>query len=281
MPKISITAMNADVQIQDDFPSEGLLAVNIDKDESKDVELSWGQLQRIEDQLSSLESLGYITYTVSVSSVLDARTQVGEVAGQPLLDYTSVAIVSAGSGTTDVVANGVNLLAGAAFAEVTLGDVAVPNDTMRIRALIPGTDANEYSIEIIDVDAANLAVSVVGNVITVNFGGDSGATIDVDAVIAAINAEATAKLMVLAERGTDGDGSGITVVTAETLLTGGLGSGIALTMGGDDCIITAIDETTGATTFNSPVLTAGADDGLVLAYWTNGKLATAPFTATT
>lgn len=277
MPKISITAVNANVQIQDDFPAEGALVMDVQSGETRHYEISWGQLQRVEDQLSAFELKGFLTYVVT-SSTLDPRAQEGDLEGLPLIDYLSANEVSTASGVTGVVMEGVNLLGDATFAETNVGDTTDVDASLRVRALIPGVDANAYSVVVVDSAGGGLAVTVSTNQIEVDLG---GATSTAEAVRDAINAESTAKLMVLAAFYSTGDGSAnFTQLQADTSLTGGTGSGVIVTCAGEDATITAIDETTGAITWSIGAITAAALASAMVALRSNGKLSSVTMTVT-
>lgn len=235
MPKLTITALASDVNIQDPYPAEGQLSLKIGAGQTKTLDfIHWAQFQRIGPQLAALEAALKLEYQVSVSP-LDSRPQESDLEGLPNIDYLDQASVAV-AGQVGLKLYGPVLEGyGQEFATLDLGDGSDPNAVVTVRALLPGYDGNKYSVEVVDTGGGGLAVSVAADKITVDQGGSAS---DATAVTGAINAHATAKTMVFCTAG--GTGGGTVAVQAEANLADGVGSGIALTCGGFPCTITAI-----------------------------------------
>jgi len=235
MPKLTITALNSDVSIQDPFPAEGQLSVRILAGTSHVMDyVHWAQFQRIAAQLVALEAAGKLEYAVEASD-LDSRAQEADLEGLPNIDYIDTPTVAV-AGQVGIkmygpVIEGFQQL----FAELDLGDGSDPNAVVSVRALLPGYDGNKYEVEVVDTGGGGLTIAVAADKITVDQGGSGS---DAGTVAGAINADATAKTMVFCAAG--GTGLGVVAVQALANLEGGVGSGITLTCGGFPCTITAI-----------------------------------------
>lgn len=125
-------------------------------------------------------------------------------------------------------------------------------------AIKPGTVGNSTTIEI--VTGGGLVVSVIGTAILVTLGG-AGSTCT--AIVAAINAHAAALLLVEA---TVFAGGGVSFVDAAgpTPLAGGLGSGVALALGGTACPISEYSATSITCDFDAGISVTGATVALEL-----------------
>ena len=108
----------------------------------------------------------------------------------------------------------------AAPATLTTTAVVNANDQVDFVAVSSGTGGN--SIRITFVDTGSLSISVASNDITVNV--DAGVTTAAQ-VVAAVNADSSAKALVRAFVGWRGDGSGAVGAFGLTNLTGGIASG--------------------------------------------------------
>ncbi len=270
MPKLTITALSSDVNVQDPYPSEGQLAIRVKAGTTSVLDyIHFAQLQRMSPQLVALEAAAKIEYSIEVSDQ-DSRAQEADLEGLPNIDYIDSPTIAV-AGQTGIkmfgpVIEGYKQL----FATLDLGDrVAAINSAIAIRSLLPGYDGNKYSVEVVDSGSGGLAVSVTLDKVSVNLG---GATSDGTTVTAAINAEATAKTMVFATA--LGTGAGTVVVQAEASLEGGLGSGILITCGGFPCVITAIvTGTPTEITFDVPALSPiVATDIMSLQLRSNAKM---------
>ncbi|MEA1899922.1 MAG: flagellar hook-basal body complex protein [Thermodesulfobacteriota bacterium] len=110
-----------------------------------------------------------------------------------------------------------NLISGGGAAALTV-DEGTANLAITYTALTGGTAGNDISIEYKDsAGTGGLAVSVVGDAITVDFDGDTPTASE---VATAINTNADAASLVSATA--DGDGSGLVAVTALANLTNGV-----------------------------------------------------------
>lgn len=105
--------------------------------------------------------------------------------------------------------------AGAAKASYTHGS---SNQQIVFEAVAAGTGGNSITVEIIN--NASLSVSTTGNAVTINA---DVAAHSVNAVIAAIYADATTKALINATDGA-GDGTGLITALTSTALTGGTDS---------------------------------------------------------
>lgn len=235
MPKLTITALTSDVNVQDPYPSEGQLALRVLAGTTSILEyIHFAQLQRMSPQLVALETARKIEYAIEVSDQ-DSRAQEADLEGLPNIDYIDSPTVAV-AGQVGIkmygpVIEGFRQL----FAELDLGDGSDPNAVVGVRSLLPGYDGNKYEVEIVDDGISGFSVSVAADKITVELG---GTTQTATAVTGAINAEATAKTMVFCTAG--GTGASNVAVQALANLAGGVGSGILLTCGGFACTITAI-----------------------------------------
>lgn len=235
MPKLTITALTNDVNIQDPYPAEGQLSLKVAAGQTKTIDfIHWAQFQRIGPQLEALESARKLEYQVSVSP-LDSRPQESDLEGLPNIDYLEAASIAV-AGASGVKMHGPILEGyGQEFATLDLGDGSDPNAVVTVRALLPGYDGNKYSVEVVDTGGGGLAISVAADKITVDQGGSGS---DATTVAGAINGHGTASTMVFCTAG--GTGGGTVALQDETNLTGGIGSGVTLTCGGFPCTITAI-----------------------------------------
>lgn len=236
MPKLTITALNSDVNIQDPYPAEGQFSLKVAAGQTKTVDfLHWAQFQRIGPQLATLEAAHKLTYHVGVSP-LDSRPQEADLEGLPNIDYLDQPTIAV-AGQVGLKLYGPKLEGyGQIFATLDLGNRAIDIDAVvEVRALLPGYDGNKYSVEVVDTGGGGLTVAVAVDKITVDQGGSGS---DATTVAAAINAHVTAKTMVFCS--VPGTGANVVAVKTETNLAGGVGSGVTLTCGGFPCTITAI-----------------------------------------
>jgi hypothetical protein len=251
MPKLTITALNSDVSIQDPFPSEGQLSIRILAGTTSVLEyVHFAQLQRISSTLVALEALEKIEYSIEASDQ-DSRAQEADLQGLPNIDFIDSPTIAV-AGQTGIKMSGPAIEGFLQlFATLDLGDGSDPNAVVGVRSLLPGYEGNKYEVEVVDDGSSGFSVAVAADKITVELG---GTTQTATAVAAAINAEATAKTMVFCTAG--GTGASNVALQALANLAGGVGEGILLTCGGFACTITAI--TVGPVTeivFDVPALT--------------------------
>jgi hypothetical protein len=214
-----------------------------------DFEVTADLVQRLAPQLRSLEeqpildSVGNVLVGLRWSIIADGaddRAQPEGLQGLPTLNEYQAANYSSGTPGTDKVATGTNLLGNQVKATAQLFSGTKRLD---LEAVVPGAPGNGISCEII-TPSATLDVSVSGTKITVR-PASGGST--VSAIAAAINAHASAKLLVQATEGVAGT---VTAAVAETHLADGVGPGVSLTIGGTACAITEL--LTGSITFDPP-----------------------------
>lgn len=144
---------------------------------------------------------------------------------RPIVDYldqNAGAAVAAAGGDVEVV--GRNFLQGQTFDSYTLSHDA--NNSMDIVALSPGVTG--YTVEVVDSGGGGLAVTFAAGALEINLGGVAS---DYNAVATAINANGAATDGYIRANVTAQDGSDV-VVTAETPMTGGTGTGFTMYVGG-------------------------------------------------
>jgi hypothetical protein len=235
MPKVTITALGTDINIQDPFPAEGQLSVKVAAGTSKTLDyVHWAQLQRIAPQMVALEGAKKLEYSIEASA-RDTRAQESDLEGLPNIDYVDTDTIAVAGQI------GINMLGPAIegyqqpFATLDLSDGTDPNAVVEVRSLLPGYDGNKYSVEVVDTGGGGLTVAVVADKITIDQGGSAS---DAGTVATAVNVDATAKTMVFCTAG--GTGLGVVAAQTEANLAGGIGEGITLTCGGFPCTITTI-----------------------------------------
>jgi len=235
MPKLEVTALTNTVAIQDDFPSEGLLAMTVKVGTPVTKTITAGQLQRLSEKLQAMEAAGRITYRVLATDG-DARGDIPNLPGSPEIHGITSGDYVALAGDTGVVVAGENFLSGQTKAAATLGSSA-DNSSIEFTAVVPGAAGNDISVEFADGEA--LAVEVDGNAITVTLNTETTTYADIETAILS-NSDASA----LVNPVKDGTGLGAATVTAATNLSGGTGAGITAELEGTACTITATTAST-------------------------------------
>jgi hypothetical protein len=216
---------------------------------TSDFDVSVDLMQRLAPQLRALEqqpvkdALGNVLIGLRWSVIADGaddRAQPEGVQGLPTLNEFQAANYSSGTPGADKVATGTNLLGNQVKATA---QILVGTARLDLEAVVPGAPGNGNSCQII-TPSSTLDVSVSGSKVIVRpaVGGST-----VAAIVSAINAHAGAKLLVQAATGVGGT---INAAAAETFLTGGIGPGVSLTLGGTACAITEL--VTGSVTFDPP-----------------------------
>jgi len=201
-------------------------------------------LQRIASQLRAMETpikdadgnvVVGIRWAVIASDDFDDRAMAEGLAGLPSLNELQAASYDNSSGGTDVVATGTGLVGNQIAATGSISNAA---GTARIDliATVPGAPSNAVTIAIA-TPSGSTTVSVSSNAITVTpaSGGDTTANL-----VTAINAHATAKLLVQASVGIGGN---FTAAVAAKKLSGGIGPGVSLSLNGTSCVLTAVSDT--------------------------------------
>ena len=219
---------------------------------TEDYEITEDVLQRVAPQLRDLEAapIKNVVGTVLVGlrwSVLadgaDNRGQIEGLAGLSTLTELQAAAYDNSAGLTDAVATGTGLLADQVKAAANLVQGAA---ILHVAAVLPGAPGNGLSVAVGTPAGAPGApvVTVVGSVVTVTpqAGGDTVANL-----VIAINTDVVAKLMVKASIGHAGS---VTAAIAAKALTGGIGPGVSVTLGGTTCVVKELLDT--SLTFDAP-----------------------------
>jgi hypothetical protein len=265
MPKLTLEAKVCNVILQDPFPAEGLLVVQLVPGTPQTKYVTWSQFQRLRLQLASLEALGNLLYSVEAVAGEDIRTMESDLLGLPeiqLLDTASTPL-TAGGPVVGAKLLGTNLLGGQIKAFGTKGNLLDTNGYLTITALIPGADGNAISCEF--VDGAAEAVSVLVNKITVTL--DTGVS-DYASIAALLSSDPATVFMVTAVE----HGTGATKVSAEaeTFLSGGIGGGATLSIGGIPAVFEGLIP--GQVTYDIYLTTATAGDTAIGEYRCGGKV---------
>lgn len=266
MPKLQITNIGHATFIVKDFEGYTDFVVEVAQGLTETRDISEDVLQRIAAQLRSMETpvrdvegnvLAGIRWAVLASDNLDDRAMPEGLAGLPSLNELQAANYSTGGGGTDVIAVGTGLLGNQVAAT---GSIANALNTARIDlvATVPGAPSNVITLAIATPAGGSTVVGVVGNAITVTplAGGDTAANI-----VAALNGDPSAKLMVQAVVGTAGS---FTAAVAAAKLSGGVGAGVSLTLNGTACVLTEVLDT--QLTFNIPTGISAASRIVPLEY---------------
>lgn len=230
-------------------------------------DISADLLDRIYAQLKALETpmlapdgttiLAGIRWNILAASTTDPRVTPEGSSGLPTVTGVALTAVDNSSGNTPVTLRGAALLSGQTKASAFIGTAAIG---FRATAVVPGTAGNDITVAVADAPTGEgkvLTVGVVGSAITITpaTGGSTAA-----AIIAAVNADATAKALVLLS---DGAGTFTTAVAA-TKLSGGVGPGVSVSVDGTACTILATTDTT--VIFTIPAGIGAAGDVVALDY---------------
>lgn len=267
MLKVTITTYNSGITVQDPKPvtatSADSAVVSMVPNETKEMIMQWGQLERIQSQLSDLAALGVLSFVIEPVGIADGVAEFAEQPGNmdaPAIDGFSngaAATITAVGDTFDII--GDNLMGGQVQAGGRLLSI-LSTAYVQITLLNPGHAGNLYDLQIVDSGAGGLAVTSTLSATTgrtlveVDLGGS--ATETVTGVTAAVDAVISAVALVTAV------GVGTTVISAlqaVTPLTGGIGTGISIKLGGLVCTLDAVDISAApvaALTVTSPDLTA-------------------------
>lgn len=277
MLKLTLTAKDSPVTVHDPRPitqnNEEVAVISVQPNSSVTALMQWAQLERIQRQIVDLAALGLLEYAIESGDYVRPDGKVITVAAfaeQPDAD-TNPAIdlvtgqPSAGSGSTGILVTGTNLLAGQTFASVSLVSEAGDANSLDIAALLPGSDGNAYSAEVVDTGAGGLAVTITTGVdakVSVDLG---GATPNIAAVKAALEAESDfTDTFVATVTGAD---TALQATQELANLDGGVGSGLSISIGGAPCVVTAIDlsgDPIQVITIDTPVVGTAADVARVL-----------------
>ena len=236
-----------------DFEGYSTWVAEVAKNTTLDTEVTEDLLQRIAGKLRELEAspvkdvVGNVLIGLRWSVIADGaddRAQTEGLAGLPNIIELQAAAYDNSSGLTDAIATGTALLGNQVKAAAQLFSGLKRLD---VAAVLPGAPGNGLSVAILTPAGGPGApvINVVGgNLVTVTpqSAGDTVANI-----ATAINADATAKLLVKATVGVAGT---ITAAIAAKPLTGGIGAGVSLTLGGTACVIKEL--LLDKVTFNAP-----------------------------
>jgi hypothetical protein len=237
MLKLSVTVPSggAPVVIQDAFPTEGPLVLEVATNSTSTVNLSFTQLGRVAAQIQSLFEAGNITFTLTAISGNQTWIQESDLAGLPEIYSASESLTIGGE--TGCILYGYNLVAGQVCAHADLFVTgAAANTGVVVRAILPGQDGNDYTVTAVDTTSGGLSAVLTASDLVVDFGGASHTATEVAAII---NGSITASPVFVATAG--GNGSGNVAVQAETALAGGTGSGLTVSCCGLACTVTALD----------------------------------------
>ena len=237
MLKLSVTTPvgGGPVSIQDQFPTEGPLVLEVATNATATVNLSFTQLGRIAAQLQALLESGAITFTLTAITGNQTWIQESDVAGLPEIYSASESITIGGE--TGTILYGYNLVAGQVCAHADLFVTGAASNTgVVVRAILPGMDGNDYTVTAVNTGSGGLSAVLTASDLLVDFGGASHTATE---VTAAINGSVTASPVFIATAG--GNGSGNVALQAETALAGGTGQGLTVSCCGLACTVTALD----------------------------------------
>jgi len=161
MPKLTITNLMpapagypayqlSALQVQDPFPADGRLVIEVAPSDTVDTEVSLDQLQRIRTQLVDLEARNLISWSVSLPAE-DRRGEESDLMGDSAITYLDTSVTPIAASGPNVGANivGTDLLLGYLQAELTLLDPANALDWLTLQAMDTGSDQNTIGIQLI------------------------------------------------------------------------------------------------------------------------------------
>ena len=290
MLKVTITANNSPVTIQDPRPvtqnNTEQAVVSVSPNTTREMIMQWGQLERIQKQLTDLANLELLSFVIEPVGTADgvaAFAEQNESLDAPSIsgvDNGGAAITAAGD-TFDIYGN--NLLGDQVQASATIAADTAAGSVL-LEALNPGYSGNLYDFEVVDSGSGGLAAThstVDGRIVmSIDLGGSTTETCTT--VAGAINTDMAGLVLATVVD------TGSTVISTEqdvTPLTGGTGgTGIAVYLGGLACTVDAIDVSADPqhkVTVTSPDVTTyglAAADTAVLKVVSNSKVTTATMT---
>lgn len=275
MLRIIVTTFGRPCSIQDPFPPQGKV-VNFEPNAVTTFDAQWDQLERLGPLLDALAAKGFLTYTVAGTGGM-SLTEQADSPGNPALDYATPGTVTAAS--IPLVIAGNRLLAGQLVsATEILGDTVA--GSVVVEAVNPGAQGNLLDVEVISsgVGVLTVAVNTVSGrqVITVDLGASVAETCTTVAAIINNVVSATYGLVNAIVNGAGA--TPITTVRALAALTGGVGSGMQITLAGLACTVVSIDRSAApiiVVTLATPDLTSlslATGDKLKLEMRSGGKL---------
>lgn len=172
MPKLTVTNLTpagtapayqlSDVLVQDPFPAEGKLVLQVPAGATKSVNVEMGQLQRVRPQLVAAQQAGLISWS-SETTDQDPRGEEADLMGAATIDAldTGTTPITHGAANVGCQAMGTNLLMGMTQAVRRLFDPATPlADYLDIQAIDPGIAGDSIGVVLINdagvVDPSNI-----------------------------------------------------------------------------------------------------------------------------
>jgi hypothetical protein len=177
MPKLTVTNLTpagttpayqlADVLIQDPFPAEGKLVLQVPAGATKSVNVEMGQLQRVRPQLVDLQQKGLVSWS-SEATDLDPRGEEADLMGAATIDAldTGTTAITHAAANVGCQAMGTNLLMGMLQSIRRLSDPAAPAARYcDILAIDPGIAGDRIGVVLINdaavVDPSNIEYAEV------------------------------------------------------------------------------------------------------------------------
>ncbi len=287
MLKVTITAYDSPVTVQDPRPvtqnNNEQAVVSVQENTSREMLMQWGQLERIQQQLTDLSALNLCSFVIEPAGVAEFAEQNANLDAPSIdgVENGGAAITAAGNVGVNVIGN--ELLGGQVMASVSVVADTVAGSVL-LDVLNPGYDGNLFDFEVVDSGGGGLAVtsSVIDGrtVISIDLGGSGTETCTTVAGAIATAMAGVVQATVV--------GVGATVISTladVTPFTGGIGTGLSVLFGGVACTVTAIDISAApvyTVTVTTPdvatALTLAAGDTAVLKLRSNDKVATANLT---
>lgn len=161
MPKLTVTNLTpapvgtpayqlSAVSIQDPFPAEGRLVLEVPAGATKSVNVEMGQLQRVRPQLVSFQQQGLISWS-SEATDNDPRGEDADLMGGPSIDFldTATTPLVGGAATVGAFAYGTNLLMGFTQSIRSLYDPIAPAlRYCHIQAIDPGIAGDRIGVDV-------------------------------------------------------------------------------------------------------------------------------------
>lgn len=248
MLKVTVTTYGSPVTVQDPRPvntnSEEQAVITVEANSTKTVLMQYGQLERMQGQLTKLAREGLLTFVIESGDYTVVNGEIVEVAGfaeladaptNPSIDLVETVPSTGGSTGVDLV--GDYLLNGQVMASASVaGDADAGSVTLEV--LNPGYAGNLYDIVVVDSGGAGPATltdaEVDGRtVLTLDL---VGVTVDCDGLKTLVDANYAGVIQATV---VDVGGTNISVQDLQAF-TGGEGTGLSVTLGGLACTVTAI-----------------------------------------
>lgn len=177
MPKLTVTNLTpagtapayqlSDVLVQDPFPAEGKMVIQVPAGATKSTFVEMGQLQRMRPQLVEAQQQGLISWS-SETTDQDPRGEEADLMGAATIDAldTGTTAITHAAANVGCQAFGANLLMGMTQAIRRLFDPATPAaDYVDILAIDPGIAGNRIGVVLINdaavVDPSNIEYAEV------------------------------------------------------------------------------------------------------------------------